>query len=219
MSNYVQTNFFTPLDSLPVGNPAKIIIGTSFDTEFGNIATAVASKANTVGLFNGPITIPAATTGATLVVNNVGATAALFTVYGDGGVTIGTASVTDEGAGTLNIATALYINSFPLYVGKPVNTVGSTYTTVLADMNKTIVSTASGSTMTIPTNAVVAYPIGTELTFVYYAPSGAMVINSGDTFRLAGTTSTGARNVAVYGVATALKVASTVWMIYGTGVS
>ena len=39
------TNFFVK-DSLLVGNPDKIVKGSEIDTEFNNIATAVASKAN-----------------------------------------------------------------------------------------------------------------------------------------------------------------------------
>lgn len=46
MSNYTQTTAFTPKDSLNTGNPLKVIKGTEFDTEFGNIATAISSKAN-----------------------------------------------------------------------------------------------------------------------------------------------------------------------------
>lgn len=44
MSNYTQTTFFTPKDSLPAGNAAKTIFGAQFDTEFGNISTAISSK-------------------------------------------------------------------------------------------------------------------------------------------------------------------------------
>jgi hypothetical protein len=44
MSNYTQTTFFTPKDSLASGNPAKIIYGALFDPEFANIATAIATK-------------------------------------------------------------------------------------------------------------------------------------------------------------------------------
>jgi hypothetical protein len=39
------TNFFVK-DSLLIGNPDKIVKGSEIDTEFNNIATAVASKAN-----------------------------------------------------------------------------------------------------------------------------------------------------------------------------
>jgi len=44
MANYVQSTFFTPKDTLPPNNPAKTIFGAAYDTEFGNIATAIATK-------------------------------------------------------------------------------------------------------------------------------------------------------------------------------
>ncbi len=47
MSNYTKTTNFAAKDSLPSGNAAKIVKGTEIDTEFNNIATASATKANT----------------------------------------------------------------------------------------------------------------------------------------------------------------------------
>lgn len=44
MSNYTKATNFTAKDSLATGNPSKIVKGVDFDTEFNNIATAVASK-------------------------------------------------------------------------------------------------------------------------------------------------------------------------------
>jgi hypothetical protein len=55
MSNYSQTTFFTPKDSLPSGNPNKLIVGAQFDTEFGNIATAIATKYDSTTIGSSPI--------------------------------------------------------------------------------------------------------------------------------------------------------------------
>lgn len=49
MSNYTVTTNFATKDSLASGNPSKIIKGTEFSTEFNNIATAVATKADLAG--------------------------------------------------------------------------------------------------------------------------------------------------------------------------
>lgn len=49
MSNYVKSTNFTSKDSLASGNPLKIVKGAEIDTEFNNIATAVATKADTDG--------------------------------------------------------------------------------------------------------------------------------------------------------------------------
>lgn len=48
MTNYVKTTNFLRKDSLPDTDTDKIIRGSEFDTEFNNLVTAVASKANTV---------------------------------------------------------------------------------------------------------------------------------------------------------------------------
>ena len=58
MSNYTPTTNFGDKDSLPSGDPAKIIKGSEFTVEFNNIATAVASKANSDSpTFTGTVTI------------------------------------------------------------------------------------------------------------------------------------------------------------------
>lgn len=46
MSNYTKSTDFASKDSLPSGNAGKIVKGTEIDTEFNNIATAVATKAD-----------------------------------------------------------------------------------------------------------------------------------------------------------------------------
>lgn len=55
MSNYAQTTFFTPKDSLPPTNPAKTIFGAAYDIEFGNISTAISSKADAVSVVSSVI--------------------------------------------------------------------------------------------------------------------------------------------------------------------
>ena len=58
MSNYVKTTNFTAKDSLASGDPNKVIRGSEFDTEFTNIATAVATKADLAGpTFTGTTTV------------------------------------------------------------------------------------------------------------------------------------------------------------------
>ncbi len=46
MSNYVKSTDFAAKDALASGNAGKIVKGTEIDTEFNNIATAVATKAD-----------------------------------------------------------------------------------------------------------------------------------------------------------------------------
>jgi len=49
MSNYTKSTDFASKDSLPSGNAGKIVKGTEIDTEFNNIATAIATKADLAG--------------------------------------------------------------------------------------------------------------------------------------------------------------------------
>ena len=59
MSNYVQSTNFATKDTLSSGDPLKIVKGTEINTEFNNIATAVATKADLASpTFTGTVTIP-----------------------------------------------------------------------------------------------------------------------------------------------------------------
>jgi hypothetical protein len=62
MANYTKTVDFASKDALTPGDVNKVVRGTEIDTEFNNIATAVATKANTAGpTFTGTTTVAALT--------------------------------------------------------------------------------------------------------------------------------------------------------------
>lgn len=66
MSNYTKSTDFASKDSLASGNAAKIVKGTEIDTEFNNIAIAVATKADLASpTFTGTPSLPSGTTGVT----------------------------------------------------------------------------------------------------------------------------------------------------------
>jgi hypothetical protein len=118
MTNYTKTTNFATKDTLPSGNANKIVKGTEIDTEFNNIATAVATKADTAGpTFTGTTTIPtvdinggaidgttvgastaAAITGTTIVANTS------INIAGDGATVTG---IKDEDDMSSNSATKL----------------------------------------------------------------------------------------------------------------
>lgn len=101
------------------------------------------------------------------------------------------------------------------------NSQSTAYTLVAADANKHLLHPTADNnarTFTIPANASVAYAIGTAITFVNQINTLTIAINS-DTLVLQGTGLTGSRTLANNGVATALKVAATVWIISGTGLT
>jgi len=66
LSNYTKSTNFATKDALASGNALKIVKGTEIDTEFNNIATAVATKADLVSpTFTGTPTLPTGTIGVT----------------------------------------------------------------------------------------------------------------------------------------------------------
>lgn len=66
MTNYTKSTNFATKDALASGNALKIVKGTEIDTEFNNIATAVATKADLASpTFTGTPTLPTGTIGVT----------------------------------------------------------------------------------------------------------------------------------------------------------
>jgi hypothetical protein len=105
----------------------------------------------------------------------------------------------------------------------PQNSQSEAYELVLADSGKHILhpsADTSARTFTIPANGSVAFPIGTAVTFVNQASAGVVTIAiTTDTMRLAGAGTTGSRSLAPDGLATALKITSTQWVISGVGLT
>ncbi len=150
MSDYTKSTNFATKDALSSGNPLKIVKGTEIDTEFNNIQTAVATKADLAGpTFTGTVTIPtAAITTGTITT-----------------ATITTATITNPNDGKGNLRTIVQ------------NAQTSSYTLVAADAGKHVSTTAnviipasvfaageaitiynnSSSSVTITCSAVTAY--------------------------------------------------------------
>lgn len=106
-----------------------------------------------------------------------------------------------------------------LFSNIPQNSQSAAYTLVAADAQKHILHPAADNnarTYTIPANASVAYPIGTCITFVNKINTLTIAIAS-DTLTLSPAGTTGSRTLAANGVATAMKIAATEWIISGPG--
>jgi hypothetical protein len=118
-------------------------------------------------------------------------------------------------------AGVIAVEGVPLLSGIPQNSQSADYTLVLADAQKHIYHPTADNnprTYTIPANASVAYPVGTVITFVNDINTITIAITS-DTLTLAGTGGTGSRTLAADGMATAIKITSTSWMISGVGLT
>jgi hypothetical protein len=170
----------------------------------------------------------------TLPVGNGGTGAATLTgvLKGNGtsaftAATAGTDYVAPGGAlgtpssGTLSNCTVDGTDSVG-FRNAPVNSQSAAYTAVLADAGKVILhpsTDANARTFTIPANASVAYAVGTVLTFVNMTSQVVTIAITSDTLYLAGTGTTGSRSLAQYGMATAVKLTSTTWLINGSGLT
>jgi hypothetical protein len=106
--------------------------------------------------------------------------------------------------------------------GIPINSQSGNYTTVAADNGKAILhpsGAGAGDTFTIDSNANVAYEVGAAITFINMDSNALSIAITSDTMNLAGAGTTGTRSLAQYGIATAIKVASTTWLISGTNLT
>jgi hypothetical protein len=108
------------------------------------------------------------------------------------------------------------------YRGIPQNAQSGTYTFALSDAGSHVYSTNSGAqTITVPTNASVAFPIGTAVTVVNNGTTAITFTTTGVTVYKAGTSTAWASGgtVAVRGLVTWLKVATDTWFVSGAGLS
>lgn len=109
-------------------------------------------------------------------------------------------------------------NAYPFgYRELPQNARSSAYVLVVSDRGKHISITTGG--VTIPANATVAFPIGTTIGVFNNSATAQNIAITTDELKLAGTTSTGTRTLAGWGLASLLKVGTTTWVISGTGVT
>jgi hypothetical protein len=108
------------------------------------------------------------------------------------------------------------------YLNIPINSQSADYTLVAADSGKTIFhpsTDANARTFTIPANASVAYTVGTAITFINMSTNNLTIAITSDTMYLAGAGTTGSRTLLQYGIATAVKLTDTTWIISGNGLT
>ena len=97
------------------------------------------------------------------------------------------------------------------------NSQSADYTLLITDANIHLLHPAADTNnrvFTIPANASVAFSIGTTVTIVNMVNTITVAITT-DTMTLLGAGGTGSRTLAANGVATALKIAATSWVIWG----
>jgi len=155
-------------------------------------------------------------TGITLSSGSVSVTSGLFAASGaNTDITALDQDVTVTATGTIAANTIGYR-------GVPQNSQSGAYTFALADAGKHVYSVNSGAqTITVPTNAAAAIPIGTAISVVNNGTTAITFTTTGVTVYKAGTSAAWASGgtVAVRGMVTWLKVDTNTWFVSGSGLS
>ena len=137
-----------------------------------------------------------------------------------GSVVVSGGALGTPSSGNLSNCTADGTNGVG-YINIPQNAQTGSYTLVAGDAGKHIYHAAAAAvaTYTIPANASVAYAIGTAVTFINMSTNAVTIAITTDTMYLGGAGTTGSRTLAQYGVATAVKMTTTTWIITGSGLT
>lgn len=123
-------------------------------------------------------------------------------------------------AANANVATSESVNNVG-YMGVPQNSQNAGYNVVIGDAGKHLYHPVgqAAATYTIPANSNVAFGIGTAITFVNMSANAVTVAVTTDTMYLSSLGTTGNRTLAQYGIATAVKMTSTSWIISGSALT
>jgi hypothetical protein len=140
-----------------------------------------------------------------------------------GGGTSGTVTVSIDTSVTADLTTAQTLTNKTLTDPK-INLAfnadsGSSYTAVLTDNGKVVtMSNGSGNTFSIPTNASVAFPIGTQINVLQIGAGQTTIqaVTSGTTtIQSTGATAAAPKLRARYSMATCIKSATDTWYVVG----
>jgi len=205
LSNYVDS---AVAGSLTVTTDTTLTktTGSSLTSTSSQYAVILASPASV----NITITAPAASK-TYLVINTSSTYTVTFRATGQAGVTLypGTnATLAYNGTDFVVVGG---------YLGIPQNSQSANYTTVLGDAGRHIYHpTTDASTRTYTIDGSLAYPVGSVISFVNMTSQAVTISLSTGTLYLANQGLTGSRTLGQYGVANALKLTSTTWIITGT---
>lgn len=206
----LDNNFATPIT---IGNTA-VQLGNTITT-LNNMTLANVTISSVASAFpNGYLA------NSSVIVGNTTLTLG-STVSSIGNLTLTNVAIS---SGTINAnATAATVDSVNVvgYMGIPQNSQNGNYNVVIGDAGKHLYHPVgqAAATYTIPANSNVAFTTGTAITIVNGSANNVTVSITTDTMNLSSNGATGSRTLAQYGIATAVKVTSTSWIISGSNLT
>lgn len=107
------------------------------------------------------------------------------------------------------------------YMGIPQNSQNSNYNVVLGDAGKHIYHPTgqAAATYTFPANSNVSFTVGSAVTIINGSANNVTISLTSDTLYLSSNGATGSRTLAQWGVATAVKIENTTWVISGSNIT
>ena len=137
-----------------------------------------------------------------------------------GNLTLQNPALGTPASGNLTNTTADGTNSVG-FLAIPQDAQTGNYTLTLADTGKHVyhASGAAAATYTIPANATVSFVTGAAVTFINMSANAVSLAITSDTLYWSPTGGTGTRTLAQYGVATAVKITGTSWIVSGLGLT
>jgi len=196
----VTYTFATATSSIPLSQ-----LDSNFATTITLGNTAI-QLGNTVTTLNNMTLANVTISSIASAINNVSLTNVSITT---GNITANVANSTIDGSNTVG------------YLIVPQNSQGASYNVLLADTGRHLYHALgqAAATYTIPANSNVAFAVGAALTFINLSANAVTVAVTTDTMYLSSAGTTGNRTLAQYGIATAVKITSTSWIISGSGLT
>jgi hypothetical protein len=225
-------NTVTTLNNMTFANVTINSVATPITAAQGGTGlTSVTANAVVIGNGTGSlVTISPGTSGNVLTSNGT-VWSSQAPAAATGNVTIGNTTITLGGTTsslgnvTLNNCTTGNATSDSAnvagFIGLPQNSQNGAYNVVIGDAGKHIFHPVgqAAATYTIPANSNVAFTVGTAITFINMSANAVTIAVTSDVMYLGSSGTTGNRTLAQYGVATAVKITSTNWIISGTALT
>jgi hypothetical protein len=163
MSNYVQSTNFATKDALSSGDPLKIVKGTEINTEFVNIAVAVATKLDSSSGTISGATINSSTIGATTPSTGAFTTLSASGTTALSGTTTLSGATTLSGVTTINDAQRPVIDNIKLGYATTATAAGTTTLTVASPHQQLFTGTTT-QTIVLPVTSTLVLGLGYTIT-------------------------------------------------------